>query len=193
MNVDHQIWCAHFITRLGKFLNLFPARQQRHQEGCLVVAVEAWLAGAQPPAEHQIWCRLGRAPARPVLELRHQNCPTTGQFLQQGHRPKSPQTTTPRRPPPPITPVTVPHRALQAKHQRLYGGVGCRCLLVRDSCATAGSIARAPVLRVGRAGNRSGRRLAAAELQCASRNSIMMMMMMRRRRRKRRRVMAEMM
>ena len=62
---------------------------QQHQ-GCLAVAGSPWWAGAGA-AGAPLSTRSGAgwvAPARPVLELRHQNCPS--QFLQQARGPKAP-------------------------------------------------------------------------------------------------------
>ena len=146
---------------LRKFPNLFPARQD-HQQGCLVLAqgLVGWWSPPPSTRSGAGWV----APARPVLELRHQNCP--GQFLQQARRPKRPQSTPPRKTPP-SSPCHCPSHSPPSQTPASGAG-GWRCLLVRDPCATGGSGARALVGRVeglwgcgAEQGNRSGRRLAA--------------------------------
>ena len=124
-----------------------------------------WLAGGAPlPSTRSgaAWV----APARPVLELRHQNCP--GQILQQACRQKSPILAL-HGELLPLYPVTVPHTTLQPEHQQLV-------LVAGDVswCATRAPLTRERAPPLGRAlwicgsvelwsRNRSGRRLAALQ------------------------------
>ena len=115
---------------------------QQHQ-GCLAVAGSPWWAGA---AGAPLSTRSGAgwvAPARPVLELRHQNCPIqrgptskTASLDDRSSIPFSPS----KRPHLPLSHVSQGHRAL-SKRSPFRGTARCRsedCL-----CATGSARARA--------------------------------------------------
>ena len=138
-----------------------------------------WLAGGAPlPSTRSgaAWV----APARPVLELRHQNCP--GQFLQQACRQKSPILAL-HGELLPLYPVTVPHTTLQPEHQQLVlvpGDVSwcaTRAPLTRERAPPLG---RAPVWICGAVEQKPvwAETRSPPTLQCASRNSIIMITMM---------------
>ena len=115
---------------------------QQHQ-GCLAVAGSLWWAGA---AGAPLSTRSGAgwvAPARPVLELRHQNCPIqrgptskTASLDDRSSIPSSPS----KRPHLPLSHVSQGHRALGRSSP--FRGTS-RCRSEDNLCATGSARARA--------------------------------------------------